>query len=580
MQHFTSLRANVKDQIDTGLDACTALIGPARSYKTAILDAVRLALTGRHPVGATPSALLGLLSKEDRENGLPLTVSLQGVEGFCEWTLPMDGQKPKKPGDPVFTGKLELLSDMERSRVVPEAPIKDLLTGAAKGREALIARFGQCLTLDPPSGLSRAQRETWKITVGEVRAELERSGAVTEAEVLSGLAGAFRRAKIGLGTEIGGLKKAIERGQAALASVGGSEVLEALMRQLAQAELYEKFQPRRLRLTGLQAERVRLDERETAYKEAVSKFRAAEADAAADAEEKSLDQQKADLVFGEGFLVRVRRAVEGAKTGSAPCPCCGQQWGLEAAKVREAKIASMVDARRASVAKVDTSGALAAEKARLRSVREGLRQDRARIDSGIEELVASLETSGAPPTWDGPEVSVLRAQVATLQNVDALRTRVDADADRVAALEAQRAVAAGLEKRAGTWLMEKLAEVRLEAESVVNRYMPAGYVAALHLDTGLEWRVLDEDEEGHGRGAMCGTELGALMVALSLAWNEGSPLRVMLLDDPDLGLVASDAVPAVLGVVRDAVRSGTLTQAIVALSRADEVPEGWTRKML
>jgi len=93
--------------------------------------------------------------------------------------------------------------------------------------------------------------------------------------------------------------------------------------------------------------------------------------------------------------------------------------------------------------------------------------------------------------------------------------------------------------------------------------------------TTFSWCVSDTDGRVRGPGVWCGSEQGALMVALSIAWTEGVPLRVLLLDDPDLGLLAADAVPQVLTAVREAVESGVLTQAIVALSRPDEVPPGW-----
>jgi len=239
-------------------------------------------------------------------------------------------------------------------------------------------------------------------------------------------------------------------------------------------------------------------------------------------------------------------------------------------------VRAAVEARRVALAVSQNALDLQGIEQTLQQRKRDLADRRARLDSACEELQAVLDASTAPAEWKGPSSGTLRAQIASLEQLGELRRRLDSDADRKAQAQVAQAKWRALQERAAQRLIEVLAQVRAEAESVVNRYMPLGMRASLVLDgTTFSWCVSDTDGRVRGPGVWCGSEQGALMVALSIAWTEGVPLRVLLLDDPDLGLLAADAVPQVLTAVREAVESGVLTQAIVALSRPDEVPPGW-----
>ena len=566
---FTHITSNVKDRISTGLDKCTAVVGPARSYKTALVRSVQLALTGTHPVGAMPKDLYKLLCPEDRDAGLPLSVSLQGPSGFAEWALPQEGGIPKKPGPSRYTGDLDGLTEMERMRSIPTAPIKDLLTGAALGRQALIQRFGAAVSLAVPSGLSEAQREGWTEGVEGVTVELRKKAKGKEpdaAEVLGALEGWFNRTKLAAGREIGALKKSVVRQRAELEGAGGTEVLTTLKKQLASAVAFEAVNPKRVRLRDLQVDRTALGAEIDLYRLDVK----AHEDRKKAAGGLDAEAQSRLLIGGQWLLSQLEK-------NEPDCPCCRQAWEKAAREARTEVVRAAVAARQVSVDALG-GGDLEAAATALRARQKDIIARRARLDSGIEELIAIVDTMKGPSTWDGPDSGTLKAQIATLEGLGELRRRIDSDADRQAGLEVGQAMWKKLQQRAGERLREVLGDVKAEAESVINRYMPTGYTASLGLDGGgCEWQVTGTDGVGHGRGIMCGSEQGALMVALGIAWTEGSPLRVLVLDDPDLGLLAADVVPKVLDVVRVAVESGVLTQAIVALSRPDEIPDGWTR---
>jgi hypothetical protein len=105
----------------------------------------------------------------------------------------------------------------------------------------------------------------------------------------------------------------------------------------------------------------------------------------------------------------------------------------------------------------------------------------------------------------------------------------------------------------------------------------SAFAARLVLDDDCRWGVLGRDGTPHGRGVASGSEWSSLAVALACAWTEGAPLRVLLLDDGDLGRFDPTHLAAFLSAVKGAVEAGRLTQAIVAWSRPNEIPSGWMK---
>jgi len=569
---FQYLKSNVKDDaLETGLDPCTAIVGPGRSYKTAIIDSVRLALSGRHPVGKDPKDLALLRGVSTRDAGSPLLVSLQGPDGFAEFTVPMNGGRPRRPDSPKFEGKLSALTEAQRDRMLLPVPVGDLMTGGSRGRAALLARFGGTVSLAPPLGLDDNQKTLWARACGDVRAELEsksKGEPVADTEVLAGLESWFNRFKLGKGREKKELESAIERRRSILEQTGSAEVLEEIRMQLAKAERWVEDQSRVNRLEMLKRRREELEGEIEKHRADVTAF---ETQKAAAAEVVDTEDQERRLIFGEEFLVRLEKA---AGIDAPACPCCDREWTQALALARAERVAAAVEARREALMQVAAVQDFSAGEKRLRDRKDWMAKERASLDSGIAELGAV----GFTEPWDGLGVEQLRAQVTQLENVDRTQKAIELDAARIGPLQVEWLRAQTLQKEAKKALLKAFESVREVAEKEVNAYMPEAFRAILYLDaSSTEWRVMGRDEESHGRGIWCGSEQGALMIALTLAWTAGSPLRVLLLDDPDLGHLAADVVPQGLGVVRDAVCRGDLTQAIIAMSRPAEIPEGWTK---
>tara|TARA_R110002110_G_scaffold16569_11_gene71657 strand:- start:4106 stop:5851 length:1746 start_codon:yes stop_codon:yes gene_type:complete len=569
---FRYLKSNVKDDtLETGLDPCTAVVGPGRTYKTAIIDSVRLALSGRHPVGKDPKDLALLRGVTARSMGSPLLVSLQGPDGFAEFTVPMEGGRPKRPDSPKFEGKLSALTEAQRDRMLLPVPVGDLMTGGSRGRAALLARFGGAVSLATPIGLDANQKTLWVRACGEVRTELEtksKGEPVADTEVLAGLESWFNRFKLGKGREKKELEAAVERRRGVLEQTGGAEVLGEIRAQLAKAERWTEDHGRVSRLEVLKGRRAQLEGDIQKYRVDVADFEVRKE--AAHSVVDSGDQERR-LIFGEEFLVRLEKA---AGMDAPACPCCDREWTQALASARAERVAAAVEARRQALMQVAAVQDFGVEEKRLRDRKDWMAKERASLDSGIAELGAV----GSVEPWDGLSVGQLRAQVTQLENVDRTQKAIELDAARIGPLQVEWLRAQTLQKEAKKALLKAFESVKETAEKEINAYMPASFKAILYLDaSSTEWRVIGQDKESHGRGTWCGSEQGALMVALTLAWTAGSPLRVLLLDDPDLGYLAADVVPEVLGVVRDAVQRGDLTQAIIAMSRPAEIPEGWTK---
>ena len=127
-----------------------------------------------------------------------------------------------------------------------------------------------------------------------------------------------------------------------------------------------------------------------------------------------------------------------------------------------------------------------------------------------------------------------------------------------------------------------LVGIQTLAEASVNKWMPKGFKAALVLENAdgkpeCRWEVYGTDGRAHPRGAASGAEWSALAVAVACAWSEGSPIRILLIDDADLTGFSAENVRNLLEGVSKAVSDGRLTQALVAWSRPEEIPsEGWT----
>ena len=237
---FDYLSGNVKGRFEHRFTSrCIAFVGPNRRGKTARLDAIRLALTGKHPVGPHGTDLFQLAP----ESALSLSAVLRGAELSTSFVVEVEGGKPRKPPErPDRTGVLKTIeglpgSDRLFENMLPTLSMRDLIKGATLTREAVFRRFGEISALPVPRGLTADQLAQWQLAEAEVR---KTKTTMDVAEVLSGMSAYFRRMKLERGREIKALEKLLKEREAALVPIAaGSEDLPQMKKQLQDAEAWE-----------------------------------------------------------------------------------------------------------------------------------------------------------------------------------------------------------------------------------------------------------------------------------------------------------------------------------------------------
>jgi len=104
-----------------------------------------------------------------------------------------------------------------------------------------------------------------------------------------------------------------------------------------------------------------------------------------------------------------------------------------------------------------------------------------------------------------------------------------------------------------------------------------GFTARLVIDeTTPRWEVVGADGVPHPVGAMSGSERASLTIGLACAWTEGSPLRVLLLDDTDVGMFDADGFTALLTRIEAVVGAGRIGQAVVCSTRTTDPSAAWS----
>lgn len=583
--------SNIKGGVDTSLGSCTAVVSPAnRAGKTAVLDSIRYALTGEHPIGAHYADLCGLTA----DGSAPWAKLRNATSEQVVSHIP-GGKKSVAHEDGLG------LTDSQRAGLLPLSSIRDLLTmGTAKAREELFRRFGAGPNLSVvPSELDDEQVVLWQKA-------LAASHASDPAEKLAAAGEWIRKEKRRISTEIKSLEGEKDR-LLENSDFDPADEIKALQDKLKAAELADKH-------AGLLARRAKLHQE---LSDAINAFAALpkplteeefhdnpalvatklatelalkgarEASAACIEASNGLDMAKQVLTL--------RQALEGG------CVVCGQGEPaniaalVESAKqyvaAMEAKMQPLRLAReQAEAAYVNAKNHETSESVRLQvewrnSIREyEAQQERlTRMGQEYKQLEATLAAVGVT---DSPADEATQREwmqeIADLQEQAAARKRTADVRRQMRELARLQEDVKTVESVIGDTLNDMVAGVSQKAAAAVNKWMPEGFTAALRLEDTegkpvCRWEVVGSDGASHPRGAASGAEWAALTVALACAWTEGLPYRFLLLDDADLTGFSAANVRNVLDTVRKAVQAGELTQAFVAWSRPEEVPEeGWT----
>lgn len=203
-----------------------------------------------------------------------------------------------------------------------------------------------------------------------------------------------------------------------------------------------------------------------------------------------------------------------------------------------------------------------------------LKQEYQRISGQMGQNAMALKS--VPAAYEGPTAAELEAQIEALQNAETANRQLDAEVAKLRQLSLDQEVAKTLEQEAAKEVNTLLTRTAETANGAVNKYMPDGFRAALDLETA-QWTVVGADNRPHNKKVMAGSEFGALLPALALAWTEGAPGRYLTLDDEDLAFFDPENLGLMLRALKDACDDGLLTQVFVAWSRPNEIPDDWQK---
>jgi DNA repair exonuclease SbcCD ATPase subunit len=595
---FETVESNIKGGVRVGLGACTAVVSERnRAGKTAVLDSVRFALTGTHPIGPHYADLCGLTA----DGSAPwATLEAVGKQRDARSLVP-SGKKSVAHDDTLG------LSDAQRANLLPLSALRDLLTlGTAKAREELFRRFGTGSDVSAatvPAGLSPEQEKVWK------QAFVYSTPAADPAEKLASAGEWIRKEKRRLSTEMKSLEDEKARLRESVEETGtvtdaeiadieatiGQHVARAKVQALIDQKdalgerltaLIDTFSATSKPLTDEEFHaRPELAQRKTMVEAAAKKWREAEA---------MLSVQGHVLRNAQQVLILRKCLNAGCLVCDTVVPVNVSQRLIREMEESVTQLEAQAAPLKAEVAQAqrDYEAAVRAETAGLSAEKdEWRRQVRAYEDLAAQvkttseqykAVVAALEAVGV--TGEAPEgdVHALNDRLRELREAQSRQARYAAIGGDIRTLTRTQNDVKEVEKVIAEVTQDLVVTTKVKAEQAVNQWMPAGFKAALRLEDSegkpvCRWEIIGADGTSHPRGAASGAEWSALAVALSCAWTEGSPYRFLLLDDADIAGFSAENVKNLLDTVSAAVQQGRLTQAFVAWSRPEEVPtKGWT----
>lgn len=569
--YFTSVSGVVKGaQFHLPLAPCTAIVGENRAGKTRVLDAFRLAVTGEHPIGRAAADRLAL--------GL--------------------GDQPPE----VRVGNqraAEALDKATRKQLIPGATGASLLSmGPALLREALFNRFGKQLdiTLSPPDTLDERGKAAFTALVQQADPFLAVGAALA----------AGRRDLLKLTADQTAIEGTIAGYDAQLAQVGavGPDEESRLVAGLASAQV----DPGAARLrASLRARKAEIEAALPAGMAVYAPLRdlpdVAPDDPTIEALRVELRHAEADrdAVVAHGTdptsdgLVSSILAIHDLSRARSVCLVCERPLapGLDSAQIaawRTRRVdalnhAEAVAAANEHVARLTAQVKMAedahkAAHAQRVKVRDAVKARLLAAKTELEQIAMNLQTLGgdaAPAPGVNVDVPAIEARLADVRAALAIEAQRTVALEQRRGLAGQRAALTALTQALDTVATGLVQGLKRAVELAVNAWMPGGLTAVLLVgESQCEFAMIGSDGTPHPQGAMSGAERGALCLALSLAWSDGLPLRVLLLDDADLAHFSPANVRLVLEKVTEWQRAGRITQALVAWSRAAEIPtDGW-----
>lgn len=563
MKAFTRLVAAVKCEMDLQLMPCTAIVGANQSTKTAVLDAYRLALTGKHPIGSTAADVYelaapnqsGLYAALHTDDGRKITYQLSATDG-----------KPTSPVHDTFEvfGKL---SDEQAEQLLPLIPIGTMLRSPSATQEELLRRFGGDRAVPEPSAtLAATQLSLWREVVAEARNVI--GGNPDATLVLSEMGACLRSRKARKSKEASALERTItDRAAQTGEEVAGVEQIPVLERQLQRAQAWE-------RSTTLRERRAQLEALLAQPEPATIKRDLSAAQQAVDAAQQQLQQLNKQRQLATAVVELANASVDQCrlcKNGSLTAP---RKQQLLAAP--ETIAGAMQRAQQAVQVALAQQQQVTQQAEQEQAAHRQWQQTRARAQGELDGLKAAMAQAQMPDVYSGPPALTLTKEIASLRAAQASKQLLAADSTKLRDLRIELEDIKVLEREALRLTTQLLRHVSDTATEAVNKHMPADLRATLEITPKkCHWRVIGTDGRAHKQGGMSGREFGSLCIALALAWVADAPVRVLLLEDTELGCFDSRNLGVLLDTIYAAVDRGELTQALVVWSRGHEIPANW-----
>lgn len=601
---FEKVSSNVKGfKGEIGVAPCTAFVGENETGKTAVLDAVRLALLGKHPAG---------LSELIPEKAESLFALVQGPAGSSTFSVGKSQLKSKKLDPPTRKGKLGEYTDEDLYHVMPTVSIGDMLEGwgATRTRAAVVTRFVSLKGVPTPEGMGDAQSALWAAALEELTKGKDEEEEADPTEVLAELRKWMHslqlkksKEKKHLEGQIEELRKIVREEAAGDELIPGLETQkEAAQKWEAQAQTREALKLTQSSFENLKVEAVDLNERTKGLEEQKAKLDALEAriaEVVATSREVAEDQKAEATKLAEKLTRgKVVKGILDAMVEHevAQCPVCFHTSSVSHIQHRASQMAQLVDERQqdhasaqadhqatlAAIAERDAE-VLRAKQAYEASVRS-LENEKTQLRNRAGQMKArldALQSAVIDVEYIGPSSAEIKEQIEALRNADAQKRQLEDLAKQLAQAKTTHEAATSLKGEAQRLLQETIKQISSTAEETVNKYMPEGFEAKLDLEgNGCEWRAVSRrDGRPHGKSAS-GAQKCALVIALALAWTEDAPMRILLVDDKELHGFSKANVLAFLTMVKARVDAGDLTQAFVAWSRPNEIPEDWMKVVM
>lgn len=584
---FNRIDTNVKAGAAADLSPLVAIVGNNKAGKTSIIDAMRLAINGRHPVGVHMSDLLELAPNGSDK----IEVSLLSPVGSVFFTA-----EKGKPIQHEFHGALKVLdNDTVRVHALPSLLMRSFISGDSKARQHIFARFGGGAAAGGliPEGLNPEQTALWHTGWSESAAVVtKKNPAPTDDLILTELVGWMRRAKLEAGRRIKSDETRVEELEAQASNAGAEQLpaLEELYTQALAAEAqsgsHELLERKRGLLAQVNQQARDFIDRQPEFDALIESINTTVQQAQARIAE--LEAQKPDNVSGRR-IERLRVVIElldaALQAGHTVCPVCVAGADLAARKAFYEQRLAQAEKSQEGYLKATTEIAGCQELIRTAEAdvkrhtanREANRASIKNAAATLKAEIADLEAVVRQP-YTGPSSTVLKQQIDAIRVAVAVQDQIADVKKTIRQTKTMQETAKRLEGEADDILQALVRRISTSVETAVNKYMPTGFVAKLDMsDGGCEWKAIGGDGRAHNRHTMSGAEMSTLLIALALAWTDGAPLRVLLLDDADVGPFHSTPanLRALLQRLSDAVAAGQLSQVVVAGIREDEVPTGW-----